>query len=126
MIVVANGFLHPVAGQMRSKHLNEVVHITTQVCFPAEAQIGRTVGKQMARIQRNKVIIPGLNGQIGNNPDAESQPDIGFDDIGIDCGKDYPGRQACILEGIIQLGASRETIDIGHNGMGGDILQGQH
>ena len=80
----------------------EIVHIATQKGSLAESETGHRAGKQMRGINLHKIMIQLLVvGHARNQANPQTKPNIGFDDIGVDCGKNDFRLQASIIKGLV-------------------------
>ena len=102
----------------------EIVHIAAQKRPLAESEAGHRSGKQMRGINLHKIMIQLLVvGHARNQANTQTKPNIGFDNISVDCGKNDFRVQASIIKGLVQLRATCESGCIGHDGVFSNRLQ---
>ena len=79
--------------------MDEIVHVTTQKGPLAESKAGHGGRKQMRGINFHKILVQLLViGHTRNQANTQTEPNIGLDDIGIDCGKHHSGLQTSIVK----------------------------
>ena len=109
---------------MRRKFGDEVVHIAAQESPLTEANACHARRKQMTAINGHQIGISFfIHRHAGDNADPNAQAHVGFDDIGIRCGKGNSWRQAAALEGVVQFATAGKTKHVGNQRIGSDLLQ---
>jgi len=108
------------------KEFDEIVFIAAQVSTPAQAQTGGIGGEQVSRVQGLEARVPGrIEGDAGDDAQAQAQTHVGLDHIRIDGGEDDVGGQALALKGLADAPAPGERRIVGDEGIAGQEGQGK-
>ncbi len=82
--------------------MNKIVHISAQKRAFAEAETGHRVSKQMRGVNFYEIEVSlRVVSHTRDQTDAQTEPNVGLDDIRIDSGKRELGHQATILERLV-------------------------
>ena len=88
---------------MRRQEGDEVVHIPTQQSIACEAEPGFVPREQMRGADGNEVVIlRRVQGDVGNDTDTESEPNIGLYNIRVAGRERDIRRKSCLGEGVMQ------------------------
>ena len=69
--------------EVRGQELREVVHVFAQQRSAPESEPGGVSGEHVAGIDRDQIGVPGVDRHVRHDADAEPQPHVGLNHVGI-------------------------------------------